>query len=111
MNPFCVLSVALIVYLSGVFTRDSLHLLVGEEVGLTLDLHLLRHCKPGEQAFKNEGGGAELKSFGGDRGALTLERGMGMCRGHDPLFSGQSPLPSPPVYRQSAALVPPVFNF
>ena len=44
-------------------------------------------------------------------GALTLERGMGMCRGHGPLFSGQSPLPSPPIYRQCAALVPPVFNF
>ena len=44
-------------------------------------------------------------------GALTLERGMGMCRGHDPFFSGQSPLPSPPIYRQCAALVPPVFNF
>ena len=27
-------------------------------------------------------------------GALTLERGMGICRGHDPLFSDQSPLPS-----------------
>ena len=24
------------------------------------------------------------------REALTLERGMGICRGHDPLFSGQS---------------------
>ena len=44
-------------------------------------------------------------------GALTLERGMGMCCGHDPLFSGQSPLPSPPIYRQCAALVTPVFNF
>ena len=44
-------------------------------------------------------------------GALTLERGMGMCRGHDPLFSDQSPLPSLPVYRQCAALVPLVLNF
>ena len=44
-------------------------------------------------------------------GALTLERGMGMCRGHDPLFSGQSPLPSPPIYRQCAALVPSVLIF
>ena len=44
-------------------------------------------------------------------GALTLERGMGMCCGHDPLFSGQSPLPSLPIYRQCAALVTPVFNF
>ena len=40
-------------------------------------------------------------------GALTLERGMGMCCGHDPLFSGQSPLPSLPIYRQCAALVTP----
>ena len=44
-------------------------------------------------------------------GAFTLERGMGMCRGHDPLFSGLSPLPSLPIYRQCAALVTPVFNF
>ena len=36
-----------------------------------------------EIACRNPGGGA-----------LTLERGMGMCRGHDPPFSGQSPLPS-----------------
>ena len=43
--------------------------------------------------------------------ALTLERGMGMCRGHDPLFSGQSPLPSQPIYHQCAALVTPVFKF
>ena len=43
-------------------------------------------------------------------GALTLERGMGMCRGHDPLFSGQSPLPSP-IYRQCATFVPPFLNF
>ena len=46
----------------------------------------------------------------GGGGALTLERGMGMCRGHDPLFSGQSPLPSPPIYPQCAALVPPVLE-
>ena len=30
-------------------------------------------------------------SGGGGGGALTLERGMGMCCGHDSLFSGQSP--------------------
>ena len=41
------------------------------------------------------------------RGALTLESGMGMCRGHDPLFSGQSALPSLPIYHQCAAHVPP----
>ena len=44
-------------------------------------------------------------------GALTFERGIWMCRGHDSLFSGQSPLPSLPIYHQCAALVPPVFNF
>ena len=45
------------------------------------------------------------------RGALTLERGMWMCCGHDPPFSDQSPLPSLPIYHQCAALVPLVFNF
>ena len=45
------------------------------------------------------------------RGALTLERGMGMCCVHDPLFSGQSPLPSPPIDHQCAALVPPFSIF
>ena len=29
-----------------------------------------------------------------------------MCRGHDPLFSGQSTLPSLPIYHQCAAHVP-----
>ena len=53
--------------------------------------------------------GLRLKPGGG--GALTLERGMGMCRGHDPLFSGQSPLPSPPIYHQCAAVVPPFSIF
>ena len=43
--------------------------------------------------------------------ALTLERGMGMCRGHDPPFSGQSPLPSPPIYRQCTALMTPFSIF
>ena len=36
---------------------------------------------------------------------------LGMCRGHDPLFSGHSPLHSLPIYRQCAALVTPVFIF
>ena len=44
-------------------------------------------------------------------GSLTLERGMGMCRGHDPLFWGQSRLPSLPIYRQCAALVTPFSIF
>ena len=44
-------------------------------------------------------------------GALTLERGTGMCRGHDPLFSGQSPLPSLPSYPQWAARVTPFSIF
>ena len=33
-----------------------------------------------------------------------------MCRGHDPLFSGQSALPSLPIYHHCAALVPPHFQ-
>ena len=41
-------------------------------------------------------------SGGGGGGALTLESGTGMCRGHDPLFSGQSALPSLPIYHQCA---------
>ena len=46
------------------------------------------------------------KAFSRGGGALTLERGMGMCRGHDPLFSGQSPLPSPPIYLNAPLLCP-----
>ena len=34
-----------------------------------------------------------------------------MYRGHDPLFSGQSALPSLPNYHQCATHVPPIFNF
>ena len=37
--------------------------------------------------------------------------GMGMCRGHDPHFSGQSALPSLPNYHQCAAHVPPFSIF
>ena len=44
-------------------------------------------------------------------GALTLERGMEMCSGHDPLFSGHSPLPSLPIYCQCASLVIPILKF
>ena len=44
-------------------------------------------------------------------GGLTLERGMGMCRSHDPLFSGQSPLPSLPIYRQMHCSCDPRFQF
>ena len=33
-----------------------------------------------------------------------------MCRGHDPLFSGQSALPSLPIYHHCAALMPPFSN-
>ena len=39
-------------------------------------------------------------------GGAHIGRGMGMCRGHDPLFLGQSLLSSPPIYCQCAALVP-----
>ena len=49
-------------------------------------------------------GYSSIRFFRG--GALTLERGMGKCRGHDPHFLGQPPLPSPPIYCQCAALVP-----
>ena len=45
------------------------------------------------------------------RGALTLESGMGMCRGHEPFFSGQLALVSLPIYRQCAAHLPPHFQF
>ena len=34
-----------------------------------------------------------------------------MCRGHDPLFSGQSALLSLPIYHHCAALMPPFSNF
>ena len=44
-------------------------------------------------------------------GALTYKGGMGMCRGHDPLFSGQSALLSLPIYHHCAALMPPIFKF
>ena len=44
-------------------------------------------------------------------GALPLEGRMGMCRGHDPLFSGQSALPSLPIYHQCTVHVPPFSIF
>ena len=34
-----------------------------------------------------------------------------MCRGHDPLFSGQPALLSLPIYHHCAALMPPFSNF
>ena len=44
-------------------------------------------------------------------GGTDLESGcMGMCRGHDPLFSGQSALPSLPIYI-APLLCPPFSNF
>ena len=47
------------------------------------------------------------------RGVLRCKRYTGMCRGHDPLFSGQSALPRPslPIYNQCAAHVPPPPHF
>ena len=51
-----------------------------------------------------------LYGGGGGGGALTLESGTGMCCGHDPLLSGQSALPSLPIYHQCVAHVPP-FSF
>ena len=44
-------------------------------------------------------------------GVLTLESGTGMCRSHEPLFSGQSALPSLPIYHQCIVHVPPHFQF
>ena len=46
-------------------------------------------------------------------GGLALEGGNGMCRSHDPLFSGQWGHPSLPIYHQCAVHVgpPPIFNF
>ena len=56
--------------------------------------------------------GIPSSSMWGSERALTLESGMGMCRGHDPLFSGHSALLSLPIYHQCAAHVPPsIFNF
>ena len=44
-------------------------------------------------------------------GVLTLKGDKGMCRRHDPLFSGQSALPSLPICHKCIALVPPICNF
>ena len=44
-------------------------------------------------------------------GGTDLERGIGMCRGHDPLFSGHPALLSLPMYHHCAALMPPFSNF
>ena len=51
-----------------------------------------------------------FKTGGG--GTIALKGGEGMCHGHDPLFLGQSTLPSLPIYHQCAAHVapPPIFN-
>ena len=44
-------------------------------------------------------------------GGTDLERGMGMCRGHDPLFSGHPALLSLPIYHHCATLMPLIFKF
>ena len=61
-------------------------------------------------SLQNSGGKVNPLPLG-PGGALTLEMGTGMCRGHDPLFSGQSPLPSLPIYRQCSALETPFSIF
>ena len=43
-------------------------------------------------------------------GALTLEGGTGMCRGHDPIFSGQSALLSLPIHPQCTIHMPRIFH-
>ena len=40
-------------------------------------------------------------------GGTHIRKGYGMCCGHDPLFSGQSSLPSLSIYSRWAALVTP----
>ena len=44
-------------------------------------------------------------------GGTHIEKGYGDVSRSRTLFSGQSPLPSLPIYRQCAALMPPVFTF
>ena len=44
-------------------------------------------------------------------GGTDLERGYGDVPRSWPLFSGQSALPSLPIYHHCAALVPPIFKF
>ena len=43
-------------------------------------------------------------------GALPLEGGIGLCHGHDLLFSGHSALPSQPNFHQCSAHMPRIFN-
>ena len=45
------------------------------------------------------------------RGDYHLKVGTGMYRGHDPLFSGQSALPTLSIFHQCAAHVPPMLHF
>ena len=51
------------------------------------------------------------RNWASSGGGTHIGKGYGMCHGHDPIFSDQSPLPSLPIYCQCAALVTPVFNF
>ena len=43
-------------------------------------------------------------------GALALKSGTWMCHRHDPHFSGQSALPSLPIYHQCTAHIPLPFS-
>ena len=58
----------------------------------------------GHQAIERE---KKKKGKNAREGTLPMEGGTEMCRGHDPLFPGQSTLPSLPIYHQCAAHVPP----
>ena len=69
---------------------------------------LFGELKSGENPYDTR---ANRKTLGGSPGrALTLESNTGMCRGHDPLFSGQLTLLSQPIYHQCAAHVRPPFS-
>ena len=73
---------------------------------LSIQTYLLNHCR-----LLTIYGALLLKPKQSPGGALTLEMGTGMCRNHDPLFSGQSALPSLPIYHQCAAHEHPIFKF
>ena len=76
----------------------------------------MRECDRGRQGGRRKGVDMRKEQINkGDGsegwGALTLEGGTGMCRGHDPLFSGQLALPGLPICHQCAALMPPFSIF
>ena len=60
---------------------------------------------------KHKKGGGVLNPDRTTPGGGHWPRGMGMCCGHDPLFSGHPALLSLPIYHHCAALMPPFSNF